>query len=566
MDTFTTARGLRRAAVLAIALALAVTGCSSAGSGSGDGAKNVVPTQDAEDNNPQPLDRIKDGGEFRPPLQQWITQWNPYQVDGRYGDAVEIMYYTQAKLFRTDAKGVFNPVPEYLTSAEVTSKSPQVITYKINPKAKWSDGKQLGVQDFKAVWESTNGKNPAYNIADSSGYEQISSVEQGADAQEVKVTFDKPYADWQNLFNPLIPAAGIATPEAFNEGWIEKVPVWGGPFKVGTIDKTAQTITLVPNPEWWGPKPKLDKITYRVLASPAITQAFLNNEVDYASAGTATAYGQLKDAKDGVIRTGTPWDEVHISFGGNGPLADKSLRQALGLALDRAALIKIVNQGVPVEFKPLGNHLFMTNQSGYQDNSGDWVKFNVPGAKELLDKAGWKESAAGQPRTKDGQPLELHYVLSDGAAQAQIDLATAVQNMLQQVGVKLTVDKVPSKEYFGKYVNEGKFDLASWRNTGSFPLSAGVGNFRAPQGDNVFGNYSKLATPEIDELLRTAAATLDPAEAAKLYNKADAQIWELGHTYELYQRPSIVAVRKGLANFGAGSLADTDITKVGWEK
>ncbi|WP_344447661.1 ABC transporter substrate-binding protein, partial [Kitasatospora nipponensis] len=183
MDAFTTARGLRRAAVLAIALTLAVTGCSSAGSGSGDVTKNVVPTQDAEDNNPQPLDRIKDGGEFRPPLQQWITQWNPYQVDGRYGDAVSIMEYTQAKLFRTDAKGVFKPVPEYLVSAEVTSKSPQVVTYKLNPKAKWSDGKQIGVQDFKAVWESTNGKNPAYNIADSSGYEQISSVEQGADAQ-----------------------------------------------------------------------------------------------------------------------------------------------------------------------------------------------------------------------------------------------------------------------------------------------------------------------------------------------------------------------------------------------
>ena len=92
MDASTTARHTRalgRAVVVAIALALTVTSCSSSGSGSGDVAKNVVPTQDAEDNNPQPLDKIKDGGELREPLQQWITQWNPYQVDGRYGDAVE---------------------------------------------------------------------------------------------------------------------------------------------------------------------------------------------------------------------------------------------------------------------------------------------------------------------------------------------------------------------------------------------------------------------------------------------------------------------------------------------
>ncbi|AUG77363.1 Putative peptide ABC transporter substrate-binding protein [Kitasatospora sp. MMS16-BH015] len=561
-----TARGLGRAAVLAIALALTVTACSSGSSGSGDVAKNVVPTQDAEDNNPQPLENIKDGGELREPLQQWITQWNPYQVDGRYGDAVEAMGYLEAKLFHSDAKGVFHPTPEYLVSAEVTSQSPQVVTYKVNPKAKWSDGKQIGYQDFKAVWETSNGKNPAYNIADSSGYEQIASVEKGADDQEVKVTFAKPYADWQNLFNPLLPASGLTDPNTFNTGWIEKVPVFGGPFKIGALDKSAQTITLVPNPDWWGPKPKLDKITYRVLDAPAITQAFLNNEVDYAGAGSATAYGQLKDAKDGVIRTGTPWDEVHISFGGNGPLADQGVRQALGKAIDRSSLIKIANQGVPVTFKPLDNHLYMTNQSGYQNNSGDWAKFDPAAAKDLLTKAGWQDAGAGQPRTKDGQKLELHYVMSDGSTQAQSDIATAVQNMLGQIGVKLDVDKVASKEYFTKYVNLGKFDLASWRNTGSFPLSTGVANFRAPEGDNVFGNYSKLSTPEIDSLLKQAAGTLDPKAADKLYNQADAKIWELGHTLELYQRPSIVAVRKGLANFGAGSLADTDILKVGWQK
>ncbi|WP_441245981.1 ABC transporter family substrate-binding protein [Kitasatospora sp. McL0602] len=566
MDASTTARGLGRAAVVAIALALTVTGCSSGSSGSGDVPKTVVPTQDADDNNPQPLDKVKDGGELRAPLQQWITQWNPYQVDGRYGDAVEIMTYIEAKIFRSDAKGVFHPVPEYLTSAEVTSQSPQVVTYKINPKAKWSDGKPISYLDFKAVWETSNGKNPAYNIADSSGYEQISGVEQGADAQEVKVTFSKPYADWQNLFNPLMPAAGLTAPDDFNKGWIEKTPITGGPFKIGNIDKSAQTITVVPDPAWWGPRPKLDKITYRVLAPAAITQAFLNNEIDYAGAGSATSYGQLKDAKGGVIRTGTPWDEVHISFGGNGALADQTVRQAIGKALDRSALIKIANQGVPVTFKPLDNHLFMTNQAGYQNNSGDWVKFDPATAKSMLDKAGWQETTAGQPRTKGGQPLELHFVLTDSSAQAQLDMTTAVQNMLQQVGIKVDIDKVPSKEYFTKYINVGKFDLASWRNTGSFPLSAGVTNFRAPEGDNVFGNYSKLSTPEIDSLLKQAAGTIDPVEAAKLYNQADAKIWELGHTIELYQRPAIVAVRKGLANFSAGSLADTEILKVGWEK
>ncbi|WP_052681660.1 ABC transporter family substrate-binding protein [Saccharothrix sp. ST-888] len=496
MDASSTARGLGRAAVVAIALALTVTGCSSGGSGStGDVAKTVSPVQDADDINAQPLDKVKDGGELREALQQWITQWNPYQVDGRYGDAVDIMGYVEAKLFRTDAKGVFHPVPEYLTSAELTSTSPQVVTYKINPKAKWSDGKPISYEDFKAVWQSTNGKAAGYNIADSSGYDQISSVAKGADDQEVKVTFGSPYADWRNLFNPLVPASMLADADVFNNGSVEKVSVFGGPMKIGGMDKSAQTITLVRNPDWWGTPARLDKITFRVMDLPAMTQAYLNNEIDEAPASNTTAYSQLKDAKDTRISTGTPWDEVHISFGGNGALADQTVRQAIGRAIDRDALIKVVNQGMPIQFKKLDNHLYMTNQSGYQNNSGDWAKFSPDVAKQLLDKAGWKEGATGQPRTKDGQSLELHFVVSDGTTQQQLDMVAAVQNMLQQVGIKMDIDKVSSKEYFTKYINQGKFDLASWRNTDSFPLSQTVPNFRAPEGDNVFGNFSKLSTP-----------------------------------------------------------------------
>jgi peptide/nickel transport system substrate-binding protein len=63
-----------------------------------------------------------------------------------------------------------------------------------------------------------------------------------------------------------------------------------------------------------------------------------------------------------------------------------------------------------------------------------------------------------------------------------------------------------------------------------------------------------------------AARTTDPAQAAALYNQADKLIWQQGHSLELYQRPQLLAVRKGLANFGASGLADWDYTKIGWMK
>ncbi|MDH6110637.1 peptide/nickel transport system substrate-binding protein [Kitasatospora sp. MAP12-15] len=554
-------------AATATALVLLVAGCSSSGSGAGAGAtKSAQPGLQSSDINPQPLAQVKDGGELRLPLEQWIDQWNPIQVDGTYGDSVEIMKMIEPELFRVDTTGTFQPVADFLVSAKVVSTSPQVVLYTLNPKAKWSDGKALSYLDFKAEWQAANGTNPAFNVSSTTGYDQISDVSQGADPTQVKVTFSKPFADWQNLFYPLLPAAGISTPDQFNKGWIENVPITGGAFKIGSQDKAAQTITVVPDPNWWGTKPKLDKFTYRVLSSSAITQAFLNNEIDVASAGQADTYSQLKADADAVIRSASPWDEVHISLGSNGPLADLHVRQAIDKAVDRDALIKVMNQGVPVAFPKLGNHILMTNQAGYQDNSGTWGTYDLAAAQKLLTDAGWQDAGAGKPRTKDGQTLELHFVVSQGSSQATADMAAATANMLLQAGIKLDVDRVPDNDFFEKYVNVGKFDLASWRNTGSFPPSAIIPSYQEPVGDNVFSNYSKLSTPEIDSLLKQAAATLDPVAAAKLYNQADADIWALGHTIELYQRPSVGAYRKGLANYGASGLADFDYTAVGWQK
>ncbi|MFI9273690.1 ABC transporter family substrate-binding protein [Kitasatospora sp. NPDC052896] len=559
-------RRIPRALFAATACALLVAGCGSGGSGAGGTATSAAPALSATDTNPQPLSDVRDGGELRLPLQQWISQWNPYQVDGTYGDSVEIMKMVEPMLFRVDASGVYQPVPEYLESAKLVSTSPQVVDYKLNPKAKWSDGKALSYLDFKAVWQADNGQNPAYDAASNAGYDQIGDVSQGADPTEVRVTFSTPYADWQSLFYPLLPAAGIATPDEFNKGWIERIPITGGAFKLGTTDKTAQTITVVPDPAWWGTRPKLDKFTYRVLSQDAITQAFLNNEIDEASAGRADAYSQLKGDSDAVIRSASPWDDVHISLGSNGPLADQRVRQAIGEALDRQALIKVMNAGVPVQFKELGNHFLMTNQVGYQDNSGPWGAYDLASAKQLLTAAGWQEAGAGQSRTKDGQKLELHFVVGQGSAQSTFDLATATQNMLLQAGIKVDVDRVPDNDLDDKYINTGNFDLATWRNTGSFPPSTAIPYYQEPVGNNVFENYSRLSTPEIDSLLKQAASTLDQAQSLKLYNEADAKIWELGHTIELYQRPGIAAFRKGLANYGESGLADTDYTTVGWQK
>jgi len=229
-------------------------------------------------------------------------------------------------------------------------------------------------------------------------------------------------------------------------------------------------------------------------------------------------------------------------------------------------LAEVAAEGLPVKVPLLGNHFFMTNQPGYADNSGRYGTYDARAAADALDRAGWKSAGAAKPRVKNGRALTLRFVLSEGTNTLGEDLAQLVQQMLGRVGVRVEIQKVPAVDYGPKYLAKGNFDLAIFRFTGLTYPSSAYAIYRSPEGGQVFENYGRVGDPEADRLLAQAVGSLDPKQAQRLYNRADAEIWRLGHDIELYQRPQILGVRKGLANYGVPGLGDVDFTRVGWQK
>ncbi|MER5557727.1 ABC transporter family substrate-binding protein [Streptomyces sp. NPDC058961] len=560
-------RRVRMWAALIAATALTLAGCTAAPHRTQAPRAMSVPASGTEDMGREPPQNLRQGGTLTLATSQWITQYNVNQAAGTIGEALEIDSLVEPQLFRRDAKGVPHADPDYLLSASVTGSSPQTVTYRLNPHARWSDGKPLGVADFEAQWKALGRGDDRYLVADPSGYDQISEVRQGADPSEVRVVFRSPYADWQRLFDPLFPASATSTPEQFNDGWRARIPVTAGPFKIASMDRTTESVTAVPDPAWWGTRPRLDKVVFRALLPAAALQAYLNGEIDAVNAATAEAYQQLRSAPNSTVRIGSAWDEVHVSLNGaGGPLQDIDVRHAVQQAVDRKALADVAAEGLPVGVPLLGNHIFMTNQPGYADNSGQWGRFDPKAAEQLLDKAGWTSPGAGRTRVKGGQSLKLRFVIAESTNRLGLDLAQLLQQMLGQVGIAVEIQKVPADDYGPKYLDLGNFDLAIFRFTDLTYPSQAQAIYRLPRGAQSFQNYGRISDPALDGLLKEASGTLDRAAAARLYNQADAEIWRLGHDIELYQRPQMTAVRKGLANFGVAGLGDVDFAAIGWTK
>src|SRR5690348_17282009 len=66
------------------ATALLVTGCGSSDDGT-PSKKAAAPKADGQDINAHPLSDIRQGGQLKVPITQWITQYNYNTVDGAQG-------------------------------------------------------------------------------------------------------------------------------------------------------------------------------------------------------------------------------------------------------------------------------------------------------------------------------------------------------------------------------------------------------------------------------------------------------------------------------------------------
>ncbi|NUS09096.1 MAG: ABC transporter family substrate-binding protein [Nonomuraea sp.] len=557
-----------------LVVAVAVTGslflvsCGGGGSGdgSGSGAGGARPSIRAFDINPQPRDKVKDGGTLRWGINEFPTQWNRNHVDGNLAMAAVISNALLPTPFVSDEKAEITVDRDYVLDAKVTDESPkQVVTYTLNPKAKWSNGQPITWADYQAQWQALNGRDPGFHIVSSTGYQDIEKVARGKDDYEVKVTFAKPFGDWQSLFGPLLPASTNKSPQAFNNDWLNKIPVTAGPFKFKGFDQTAKTITIVRDDAWWGNRAKLDQIIYRASEQDSLIGAFSNGELDLIDVGpSAPDYARARGTQGAQVRQAAGPDFRHFTFNGSSELLkDVNVRQAVQLGINRQAIAQSDLQGLNWPIALLNNHFFMNTQEGYLDNAGNLGVYNPERAKQLLETAGWKLN--GAVRQKNGRPLDLRFVVPSGVQISKSEGELA-QNMLAQIGVKLTIKAVPSDDFFTKYVIPGNFDITPFAYIGTpFPISSSYGIYaNSANGKNWNANFGRTGSAEIDQAMDKASQNLDPAGARNQTNVADGLIWKLVNVLPLYQRPQLVAAKQTLANVGARGFYDLRYEDIGF--
>ena len=516
---------------------LALLGAACGGSDDDDAGEGTQTTD-------KPAEVAK-GGTITYASDQQVAGFNNQTSKDNKASLQYIVINVYPQTFRTLPDFRVVPDPNLIESAEQVKDTPQTIVLKIKKEAVWSDGTPISAEDYVYNWQMQNGTDPTIDVATKTGYENIESVVGSDGGKTVTITFKTAFADWKSLFGNLLPAHIMkATPGGWNTG-LANPPTWsGGPFKIASYTKD-QSLTLVPNEKYWGPKPNLDSIVVRFgIPSTNIPQALENKEVDVAYPQPQIDLVQRVKAIPGIkseLNYGLSYEHIDFNFK-NELLAIKEVRQAIAWGLDRDGIVERTVKQFDARGKRLDNRIWLTGQPEYEAHGKEYEKRDLAKATGALEKAGFTKGADGI-YTKGGKKLSLRIATTGGNALRE-QTEQLIQAQLKEVGIDITIANTPGSAVFDE-IEAGNFDIAlfAWIGT-PFSISSTKSIFSHDGGQN----HGKYSNTRIKDLYDRAVSTADAKEAVRLSQEIDTIVWEDVATIPLYAKPTLLPYRDTYAN------------------
>lgn len=553
------------------AIALLAVG-SLALSACGSGSKDSEPTNQGEgaqtnakvkaDYKQTSYDKIKQGGELHLAIGEITPQQNSWQQDMTAETGTLWAWYNPNTMIY-DAEGNPTPDPDYFSNVKDELKDgKRVVTITLNQAAKWNDGSDMDWHSVEAGWKACGNPEGKYLCNSYDGYDQIESIKQGDNAKTAVVTFENAYPWWQGLFGGLLNPNYAKDPDTFNTGAADgKIhPEWGaGPYKVSKIDGVKNYAEFVPNEKWWGKdKAKLTKVTYTGMETDASLNAFANGQIDATGVSSKERLSRVQNVQGIELRRGSTTSNGLLTLNSKSPvLADQEVREAVFQGIDRSITAKISFEGLGYTEPLPGSFLLFPFQKGYRDNFG--LKYDKEAAKKTLDAAGWAAGSDGI-RAKDGKKLELTFPVFGDAAVA-LNRAKAMASMLKEIGVNLKIDQRPSKD-FSKVIKSKSFDMLYSGFLSSDPY--GVAYTGQIWGSTSSLNKSGTGTKEIDAKIAEMTKLPTADEQIARANDIEKEAFETRGLMPLTNGVTIIAAKKGLANYGAYVYAVPRKQDIGW--
>jgi peptide/nickel transport system substrate-binding protein len=312
------------------------------------------------------------------------------------------------------------------TTAAASDGAAMTLTMNINPDAVWDDGSQITFADFKCLVDAT--LNTPGSLS-TTGYDKITSIEQGDSDKQVVVKFSEVYAPYKTLFINLIKAADVPDCNDVSAEWADNIPFSGQPYKIESW--SLDQLVLVKNDNYFGSDAgKVDKIVMVPKAdSDTEIASLVSGESDFIF---PQAYAGITDAlADPNIKStpgyGTNYEGLYFQEDQactpdetrSCAFKDADFRHAFAKSIDRNLILANIYDPIFPGGPMLNCGLWVPTIGPWCDDTafgkadGTDGYFDAEGAAKILTDAGWEKDGSGM-WAKDGVAPEIHWIINSG--------------------------------------------------------------------------------------------------------------------------------------------------------
>jgi len=431
-------------------------------------------------------------------------------------------------------------LPTIANGGAVTETTPDgkpgmAVTFRLRPDARWADGTPLTSRDVLFTWNV--GRHPRSGVLPSELYRSIWKID-APDAQTFTLHFDKRTFDYNaiNSFELLpehIEAAAFAEPDAYptrtrfasepaNPG------LHNGPYRIAEVVQGSHVI-LERNPHWAGPAPAWPRIVIRAVENTAALEAnLLSGAIDMIAGELGLSLDQAiaLEKRHGqrftvLFKPGLSYEHMDVNLD-NPILADRRVRQALLLGLDRGAIVKqLFDDRQPVadsNVSPL-DRMFSPDVRRYG--------FDPAAADRLLTEAGWTARKPGAVRQNAaGAPLRLELMTTAGNRTREL-VQQVIQSQWKALGVETVIRNQPARVFFGETTSRRQFPhlaLFAWFSAPQDVPRTTLHSSQIPTEANAWAgqNYPGFRNAEADRLIEAIEVELDEEKRNALSGKLQA--------------------------------------------
>ena len=409
-------------------------------------------------------------------------------------------------------------VPGLATEWKPDPKDPKKWLFTLRKGVKFHDGSAFNAD--AVVWnldKVLSDKSPQYDAKQAAQVRpripSIASWRKVSD-EVVEITTK----DVDALFPYQLPWFLIGSPAQWDKlgrDWnkVASQPSGTGPFK---LDKLVprERAELVRHAGYWD-KARLAKAD-RIVLLPipdALTRAnaLLNGQVDVIETPPPDALGQLQKGGFKIVSNVTPhvWP-YHFSTQPGSPWADVRVRKAVNLAIDREAIVSLLNGQASVA-------------RGQLDATSPWfgkptfdVKYDLAQARALMAQAGYGKS----------RPLKAKVIIAQGGSGQMLSLPMNefIQQSLAEIGVQIEFEVVELENLYLHWRSGAKADMNAGKGISAINLGYVTADpfyaltrfmdsrYIAPNGVN----WGGLSDPQVDATIDKIRTTFDPKAQDKL--------------------------------------------------